>query len=125
MTMSLNYLLVTLLSTAARSQWKLPAVSVRPCNCSARVYVYDLEPPLTDPGYGAAAHNPFGRRPDTPGPWHPNETVVRGPEYMSAHALTSILEYRLRRSCCRTTDPEEADLFFAPIAPRPWRAAAR
>ena len=40
------------------------------------------------------------------------------------YALTSILEYRLRRSCCRTTDPEEADLFFAPIAPRPRERAS-
>ena len=119
MSLKYLYLLVTLLSAAARSQRKLRAdISVRPCNCSARVYVYDLEPPLTDPGYGAA-YNPFRRRPDTSGPWDPNETVVHGPSYMSAHALTSILEYRLRRSCCRTTDPEEADLFFAPIAPRP------
>ena len=124
MSLKYLYLLVTLLSAAARSQRKLRAdISVRPCNCSARVYVYDLEPPLTDPGYGAA-YNPFRRRPDTSGPWDPNETVVHGPSYMSAHALTSILEYRLRRSCCRTTDPEEADLFFAPIAPRPRERAS-
>ena len=32
------------------------------------------------------------------------------------YALNQILQHRLEHSCCRTTDPEKADLFFAPMA---------
>ena len=82
----------------------------RDCQCSALVFVYKLRPPLADQAvWWDAAHGVFEPYANVSSNAFP---IARTGMY----ALNQILQHRLEHSCCRTTDPEKADLFFAPMA---------
>ena len=78
-----------------------------------KVYVYDLPSKLTDGPRTKTIRNSYGAK--------MNDDKYKGYLFeTSQYALGTILEYRLRNSKqCRTNDPNEADLFFAPIFTKP------
>jgi len=86
------------------------ATSPSPC---PKVYVYDLPGKLRDGPRTKTKKNTFGSKVDN----------GRYRNYLygtNQYALPSILEYRLRTSKqCRTDDPNEADLFYAPVLTKP------
>ena len=91
--------------------------------CAWRVFVYNLTSPLDDNhAMAKVTHKIYHAAPTDQ-----RQSLVQafgnhlgGALYEShAHALTPILEHRLRFSRCRTYDPSQADLIYAPLLPMP------
>ena len=91
--------------------------------CAWRVFVYNLTSPLDDNhAMAKVTHKIYHAAPT-----NERQSLVQafgnhlgGALYEShAHALTPILEHRLRFSRCRTYDPSQADLIYAPLLPMP------
>lgn len=98
-------------AAANATRWELVEAPSTPC---PKVFMYDLKFPFNDWGHinwtekKVIGDGPYGDE---------NTNGTKFLYHTDNSALTSIVQWRLMNSLCRTWDPSEAELFIVPLAP--------